>query len=325
LSGARAKKLAVRFKETRLFHSRETSKNSSIVFVLACLALNVLGRSQTDRRIATTLSYSALILVPAEAAASALLLNTAPLSIEVRGQPIAAFDRHEPSRQRFGQLEFRGGMALTSSYREFGGFSAIRMAADGAHFISLSDHGRWFQGRITYEEERPVGISEAVMAPILGPDGQALAAHGWHDESIADDDDTLYVGIEGANQIVRFDYGKNGLQARGHAIPVPAGIHMLPKNKGLEALVFVPRSHAMGGTLIAISKRGLDHAGNLQAFGGPAPGSFSIKRTEQFDISDAASFPTAMTVGGAKEGFDVLDSTQPNRASAAERKKSPRM
>ena len=31
------------------------------------------------------------------------------------------------------------------------------------------------------------------MAPILGPDGQALAAHGWHDaESIADDGGTLY-------------------------------------------------------------------------------------------------------------------------------------
>jgi hypothetical protein len=46
------------------------------------------------------------------------------------------------------------------------------------------------------------------MAPILGPDGQPLAARGWHDaESIADDGGTLYVGIEGVNQIVQFDYG----------------------------------------------------------------------------------------------------------------------
>ena len=70
------------------------------------------------------------------------------------------------------------------------------------------------------------------MAPILGPDGQAMAAHRWHDtESIADDDGTLYVGIEGVNQIVRFDYGKDGLFARGHPIPVPAGIRTLPKIK----------------------------------------------------------------------------------------------
>ena len=81
------------------------------------------------------------------------------------------------------------------------------------HFISLSDHGRWFQGRLIYEGTRPVAIADAVMAPILGPDGQALAAHGWGDtESIADDGGTLYVGIETVNQIVQFDYGKDGLR-----------------------------------------------------------------------------------------------------------------
>jgi hypothetical protein len=217
------------------------------------------------------------------------------MAIEVRAEPITAFDPHDPSRKRFGQLEFRGGLTLTSSYREFGGLSAIRIEPDGAQFISLSDHGRWFKGRLSYEGARPIGIAEAVMAPILGPDGQALAAHGWHDtESIADDGGTLYVGIEGVNQIVRFDYGKDGLLARGHPIPVPPGIRTLPLNKGLEALVFLPRNRPMGGTLIAISERGLDNAGNLRAFliGGPAPGTFAIKRIEQFDISDAALLPS---------------------------------
>jgi hypothetical protein len=231
----------------------------------------------------------------AEAAAISTLLGTPPMAIEVRAEPITAFDPHDPSRKRFGQLEFRGGLTLTSSYREFGGLSAIRIEPDGAQFISLSDHGRWFKGRLSYEGARPIGIAEAVMAPILGPDGQALAAHGWHDtESIADDGGTLYVGIEGVNQIVRFDYGKDGLLARGHPIPVPPGIRTLPLNKGLEALVFLPRNRPMGGTLIAISERGLDNAGNLRAFliGGPAPGTFAIKRIEQFDISDAALLPS---------------------------------
>jgi hypothetical protein len=40
-------------------------------------------------------------------------------------------------------------------------------------------------------------IADAAMAPIRGPDGQALAAHGWHDaESIADNGGALYAGIE---------------------------------------------------------------------------------------------------------------------------------
>ena len=50
----------------------------------------------------------------------------------------------------------------------------------------------------------------------------------------------------------------------------------------------------MGGTLIAISERGLDEIGNLRAFliSGPTPGTFTIKRIEQFDISDAALLPS---------------------------------
>jgi hypothetical protein len=82
------------------------------------------------------------------------------------------------SRQRFGQLEFRGGLTLKSSYQEFGGLSAIRFAPDGANFISLSDHGGWFKGRLIYDGTRPVGIADAIMAPILGPDGQASGDGG---------------------------------------------------------------------------------------------------------------------------------------------------
>jgi hypothetical protein len=53
-----------------------------------------------------------------------LILNTPPLSIEVRAQPIAAFDPHEPPRQ-LGQLEFRGGLALRPPRCEFGGLSTF--------------------------------------------------------------------------------------------------------------------------------------------------------------------------------------------------------
>src|SRR6202043_1870582 len=63
--------------------------------------------------------------------------------------------------------------------------------------------------------------------------------------------------------------------------------------KGLEALVMVPKGLALAGTLIAISERGLDREGNLIAFlvGGPSPGQFSVRRTDNFDISDAVMLP----------------------------------
>ena len=247
-----------------------------------------------NRRTFTALAAAGFVIRPISAVAQPLLVGGWPVAIEIRSEVIAAFSPREPERRKFDHLAFRGGLVLTSPYRGFGGISAIRVAADGADFIALSDRGRWFKGRIVYDGERPIGIADAVMAPIKGPDGQALATRGWHDtESIAQDGGTLYVGIETVNQIVRFDYAKDGLLARGHPIAVPPGVRKLPPNKGLEALVFVPRELPLGGTLIAIAEHGLDRAGNLLAFliGGPSPGTFSIRRTEDLDISDAALLP----------------------------------
>ncbi len=245
------------------------SRRSLIALVMAFAAAAVPGGAQTP---------------PVEA----------PTSIEVRAQPLTAFDIRDPSRRQFGLLEFRGGLVLTSPYREFGGVSAIRVAADGARFIALTDKGRWFRGRIVYEGTRPVGIADAEMAPILGADGQPLAARGWFDtESLAEDGGTLFVGIERVHQIVRFNYGKDGLLARGQPIAVPPAMRSLPSNKGIEGLVFVPKSLPLAGTLIAFSERGLDKAGNITAFliGGPSPGTFTIRRSASFDISDAALLP----------------------------------
>jgi hypothetical protein len=217
-----------------------------------------------------------------------------PVAIEVRAQALAAFDIRDPSHRQFGLLEFRGGLVLRSSYTHFGGISAIRVAADGAHFIAVTDKGWWFRGRIVYEGTRPSGIADAEMAPMLGADGKPLAARGWYDtESIADDGGTLYVGIERVHQIVRFNYGKDGLLARGQPIAVPPAFRSLPANKGIEALVFVPKRLPLAGTLIAISERGLDKAGNFSAFliGGPSPGGFTVRRSADYDISDAALLP----------------------------------
>jgi hypothetical protein len=212
----------------------------------------------------------------------------------VRAKPIEAFEPRDPSRVRFGALTFRGGIELTSPYPEFGGISAIRVTADGARFLAVTDKGRWLRGRIVYEGTRPAGIADAEMAPVLGPDGRTLAARGWYDtEAIAKDGGTVWLGIERVNRIVRIDVGRNGLLARGHAITVPPGVQRLPHNKGLECLDFVPRGLPLGGTLIGISERALDREGNILGFllGGPSPGEFSVKRIGDFDVSDCAVTP----------------------------------
>jgi hypothetical protein len=213
------------------------------------------------------------------------------VAVEIHAQPLRGFDLRDPSRQQFGDLLFRGGLVLQSPFRHFGGLSAIRMGSDGEHFMALTDKGWWLRARLRYEGKRPAGITNAEMVPILGPTGAPLAVRGWYDtEAIAEDGGTLYVAIERVHRIVRFDYAKDGLLARGQPIPVPLAMRSLPPNKGIEALVFVPKGEALAGTLIAISERGLDASGNLLAFliGGPSPGGFTVKRTDDFDVSDAA-------------------------------------
>ena len=218
-----------------------------------------------------------------------------PSTIGIEAQPIPSFDYRDPDRRRFGMLEFRGGLVLTSPFREFGGISSINVAPDGASFIAATDRSWWLRGRITYSGTRPTGIAAAEMAPMLGPDGRTLASRRWYDtEAMARDGGTIYVGIERVHRIVRFDVGKDGLRARARPIDVPAAFRSLPFNGSIEALAFVPRGGALGGTLIAIAERGRDRAGDHLAFliGGPRPGSFTIKRKNDYDVSDATILPS---------------------------------
>jgi hypothetical protein len=223
------------------------------------------------------------------------LAPAAPVSITVNARPIAFFDLRDRSRTRFGALAFRSGLILTSSFRGFGGLSSLRLDTKGRQFISASDKGTWFTGRIVYRDKEMTGLADVEAAPMLAADGKPVTAHRWFDtESIALDGSLVYVGIERVNRIMRFDFAKGYTRARGEEVEVPPAVRKLPYNRGLEAMVVVPRDRPLGGTLIAISERGLDAGRNLVAFliGGPSPGQFAIRRTDHFDISDACLLPS---------------------------------
>ena len=220
---------------------------------------------------------------------------TAPVSIEVKARPLPSFDTRDRSHVRFGKLEYRSGLILTSRFPGFGGLSGLRLDAKGERFISFSDKGSWFTGRIVYSGREMVGLDDVEAAPMLGPDGRPITARGWFDsESIALDGSLVYIGLERVNQVLRFDFSKGFTRARGEVVAMPPAVKKLPFNKGLEALAFVPKGLPLAGTLIAISERGLDAGGNLIAFlvGGPTPGQFSVRRTDNFDVSDAVLLPS---------------------------------
>jgi hypothetical protein len=222
-------------------------------------------------------------------------LVAAPVHIEVNARPIPFFDPRDHGHHRFGALEYRSGLVLTSGFHGFGGLSALRLDARGERFIAVSDKGSWFTGLIRYQGRDMTGLAEVEAAPLLGADGRPITARGWYDsEAIALDGSIAYVALERVNQVLRYDLAEGFTRARGEVVPLPPAARRLPNNKGIEALVVVPKGLPLAGTLIALSERGLDGKGNLLAFllDGPSPGQFSVRRTENYDISDAVVLPS---------------------------------
>jgi hypothetical protein len=215
-----------------------------------------------------------------------------PVAIEARDIP--AFSRKDPSQRRFGGLEYIGGVVLTSKEKHFGGISGLHILPNGRRFIAHSDRGNWFRGNFTFDGDRITGIQHAEMTPMRGPRGRLSASRWFDTEALTADGETLYVGIERENQILRYSrFGEIGIP-----IPVPAEISDLPNNQGIEALAFVPRNMPLGGSLIAIAERALEPNGNIRAFilSGGKWSNFAIKRIGEFDVSDAAISPSGHLV-----------------------------
>ena len=228
------------------------------------------------------------------ACAETALYDLTPTHIEIEARPIPSFDNRDPSLMRFGTLEFRGGLELTSNNPAFGGLSGLHIEPDGAHFLAITDHGSWLRGRIVYRDGKPVAIADAEMAPILGSDGKPLAARGWYDaESLTERDGVFYIGIERVEQIVRLDYRRDGLRARGEPIKVPPDFKTFKYNKSLECLAAPPSGAALAGALIVVTERSLDSRGNLRSFvlDGDRVTRFSVRRTDDFDVTDCAILP----------------------------------
>jgi hypothetical protein len=255
-----------------------------------------LTRARRRSLAAGTLIAALLLVVGSLAIAQTQRYADKPTAISILASPIPFFDNQDPTRIRFGQLEFRGGLVLASKSNAFGGISAIHVERDGAHFLSVTDKGSWLRGRIVYRADRPARIADAEMAPLLGHDGMPLATHGRYDaESLTEGDGKFYVGIERAQEIFRFDVGRDGLKARGEPIAVPADFKTLSRNRSLECLAIPPKGAPHAGALIAITERSLDAAGNIRAFviKGDRVTRFAVKRSGEYDVTDCAILPPA--------------------------------
>jgi hypothetical protein len=254
-----------------------------------------LATARRRRLIARTLLASLVFVITSFAVAEALRYAAEATRVAVSATSITSFDNRDPSKTRFGALEFIGGLALTSSYQPFGGISALHMEPDGARFFAITDNGSWLRGRIVYKDGKPDGIADTEMAPILGADGQPLAARNWYDvESLTESGDYFYIGIERVERILRFNLRRDGFSARGEEFAVPPDFKSFTYNKSLECLAAPPKGSPLAGRLIAVTEHSLDKDGNHRSFvlaGSRQVTRFSVKRSDDFDISDCTILP----------------------------------
>lgn len=245
------------------------------------------------RKVVLAVVVAAVASVGAAAVATAKpkVLPVQPEAIAVKAVPIAHFDPREPERRRFGKLEYRGGLELTAGNAAFGGWSSLRLDPTGTRMVAVSDAGVWLTGRLEYTDGRLSGLADVEIAAIRGSAGETLSRIGRADvEALAVDGTACYVGIERVHEIRRYDCSGAPFAARGIPQPVPSALKKMPRNKGLEALVAVPRGSPLGGSLIGITEAGPTDGEDALGFiiDGSRFGQFRVKLSNDFSVTDAA-------------------------------------
>ncbi len=255
------------------------------------------------RTMSRTVTFSAVLLVAGVAALTALAdVEVAPVpmegvAIDASSVPVELRSA-DPTDKRIGKLIYRGGISVVPADDRFGGLSGFRVSADGARFASVSDTGNWTTGELQYDDEGDlIGVNAIAVSPLLDAEGKSL--HGKEDgdaESLAFADPSsllgdAFVGFERNHRVLRYDFARDGVKARGVPAPMPDAIKGLRNNSGLEVLAMLG-----DGKLLAIAEEGPE--GEDQDSPGwvvdPATGdttNFTMKRVLPYSLTDATLLP----------------------------------
>jgi hypothetical protein len=217
-------------------------------------------------------------------------------SIEVEARPIAHFERGRPEVKRFGQLEFRGGLVLTSSTTDFGGWSGLVVDAGGKSLLAVSDEGHWLAADLVYDGSRPRGLTRARLGPLLGKDGRVLERKAEQDAESATLVEgnlrrgTLLIGFERQHRIDRYPIRDGAVLPPAGTLKIPAEARRMPNNQGIEGLT-VLEGGRYKGSVVAFAERFTRGSGYHTGWiwvGGREAQRFQLKDIGGFNITGAA-------------------------------------
>ncbi len=238
-------------------------------------------------------------------------------TIEIVARPITQFHIGHDEK-RFGPLEFVGGLEMTARSRNFGGLSAIRFLKPGTEFIGVADTGFWFFGTVAHGGDgRPSGIRNFTMQQMVDAAGRPIDKKRDADaESLAVKDGIATVGFEHNHRIAQFRIDPADMASPLRKLDFLIPARELRQNKGFETIAAANEGGPLKGSLVAVSERSLDTAGNVYAaiLEGPGKGVFTVRRDGDFDITDGAFLPNGDLLL-LERSFSIMGGDQsPSRA-----------
>jgi hypothetical protein len=226
-------------------------------------------------------------------------LPAAPQRIEIDARPIPHFQRAQPDVKRFGRLEYRGGLVLSSPTAGFGGWSGLVIATDGSRLLAVSDVAGWLTADVTYQAGRPAGLRNARLGSLLSRSGRPLGSKREKDaEGLALLDGslsngTVLISFERLHRIGRFPVRNGEVQAPTSYLWPDAGARRrMSRNQGIEAVALLkggPHKGSVIGFAERFTRGSGYHTGWIWIRGKPRP--IHLKDVDGFDITDAASLP----------------------------------
>ena len=227
-----------------------------------------------------------------------------PRDVRVQARPLV-LDQANPERRRFGKLIWRGGLVLRSSAGAFGGYSGLTVSADGSELLAISDRTSWLKMQIVERDGQLVGVRNATIGDLElraewdNPesarglkDAEALAA--LEPGAISGDH---YIAFEGRHRIHKYRFNGADFSAPTGALDLPDAALRLPDNKALESLAIL-RAGRYEGAAIAFSERRAHISGDSLGwlFHNGSAAQLRLKRSDMFDITDAAALPDGSLV-----------------------------
>ncbi|MGQ0664570.1 MAG: esterase-like activity of phytase family protein [Pseudomonadota bacterium] len=220
------------------------------------------------------------------AAPSLGLAAAAAERIEIAATPLA-LNPLDPAETRVGRLTYRGGLWLASPDPRFGGWSGLRVSAEGAKLTAVSDHGYWLDATLVYDRDGGLAdLREARLGALMPIDGPRARRADAEALAVAPDGSFL-VSFEGRHRLALYPPADPPFALASRPLPIPPEIADAPRNGGLEAIEWLA-----GGPIFALAEELYedgDHVGWIGDERGWAK--LRYRATPGFQPTDAVQLP----------------------------------